>query len=247
MSSYYSSKTVSKKSINDYFHPYTSQKKPAQTSSSRASEPKGLTVHNSFITLEEEVELLLFLDAQPWRTDLSRRTMHFGGTYCLMPPRDASPSTRKKIEQTILDAPDIPAELAFLVDRMTEQGLYLAGGKPQYCIVNEYRPGQGISAHVENFRFGEPVCSLTLAGADSMRFHQLAGAHDGSVRTGKAATAPKTGKRVDVHLPRRSLAVLTGDARNIWQHEIVRGRKMGKPEGWRRVSLTFRTLKNAKP
>lgn len=244
-----------RKTLHDFFDsaPRKSQKTTATTTlpqfkaapsiGATLHYPPGLSVRTSFVTVDEETELLAFLDAQPWRTDLARRTMHYGGTFCLMPPRDASPATRKKVEATILKAQDIPSALDFVVNRMVEQGLYEPDQRPQFCIVNEYKPGQGISAHVENFRFDEPVCSLTLAGADSMRFHELTAAHDGSVRTGKASTAPKTGKRTDVHLDRRSLAVLTGDARNKWQHEIVRGRKTGKDSSWRRVSLTFRVEK----
>lgn len=244
------------KRIHDYFKPYSPEVRAANSHARQTAhmhEPvvgqqpiPGLTVLMSFVTPAEESALLAFLDSQPWRTDLSRRTLHYGGTYCLMPPWNASASERKAIEQTIVAAREIPAELSFVVDKMIEQGLYTAANKPEYCIVNEYLPGQGISAHVENFRFGEPVCSLTLAGDDQMRFHELRNAHDGSVRSGKASTAPRTGKHIDIRLRRRSLAVLSSDARRTWQHEIVRGRKTGKPMGWRRVSLTFRTdLHNA--
>lgn len=74
-----------------------------------------------------------------------------------------------------------------------------------------------------------------------MRFYELAGEHDGSVRSGKAREAERTGRKVDVVLERRGLVVMTGEARRKWQHEIVRGRVKGKGVGWRRVSLTFRT------
>lgn len=239
---------MSRKRISDYFQPY-----PTVSSVVSGSAPvgkqtcsvPGLSILNAFITKEEEAELVSFLDAQQWRTDLSRRTMHYGGTYCLMPPRDAPPDVRRAIERNIISAPQIPDELSFLLDRMTEQGLFTLDSRPEYCIVNEYHPGQGISAHVENFRFGEPVCSLTLAGADDMRFHQLNEAHDGSVRSGKASVAPRTGRKTDVRLDRRSLVVLRGDARSKWQHEIVRGRKSAKSSTWRRVSLTFRTEKRS--
>ena len=85
--------------------------------------------------------------------------------------------------------------------------------------------------------------ALTLAGGDYMRFHELREADDGSVRSGKAALAVRTGVRKDVWLERRGLCVMRGEARRSWQHEIVRGRERVKREreGWRRVSLTFRT------
>jgi len=252
---------MKRKTLHDYFAlPTTSTTKadleeisdPVGTAPSKTATftvktlpiPDGLSTIPSFITENEERALLDFLDQQHWRTDLARRTMHYGGTYCLMPPRDASPAERKKIEQTIIAAPVMPASFDFLIDRMVSCGLYAAVDKPAYCIVNEYLPGHGISAHVENFRFGEPVCSLTLAAGDAMRFHELESANDGSVRSGKASAAPRTGRRQDVFLPRRSLVILRDDARSRWQHEIVRGRRTGKATGWRRVSLTFRVEKN---
>jgi len=157
-----------------------------------------------------------------------------------MSPKTASPEERKKIESTILQASPIPAELQFIVDRMVSDGLYADKARAAFCIVNEYIDNQGISAHVENFRFDEPVCALTLRDGDFMRFHELVVEDDGSVRTGKARQATRSGKRVDVFLPSKSLLVMTGEARRKWQHEIVRSRK-GRGNAWKRVSLTFRT------
>lgn len=243
-----------RKTLHDYFghHDGRLTKKPAtcgdaievRSQTKIFEQPLGLSLIPMFVTAPEETSLLQFLDGQQWRTDLARRTMHYGGTYCLMPPRDAAPDIRKKIEETIITAPNMPPELEFVIQRMIDQGLYSADQRPEYCIVNEYLPGQGISAHVENFRFDEPVCSLTLAGADTMRFHELVAANDGSVRSGKASAAPRTGNKRDILLTRQSLVVLRGDARSKWQHEIVRGRKASKPMSWRRVSLTFRVEKN---
>jgi len=203
----------------------------------------GLTIHSNFVTKDEEASLLKFLDEQPWRTDLSRRTIHYGGTYCLMAPRSASPAEKRAIENTIVTAASIPTELDWLVDRMIETGLYPHCKRPTYCIVNEYLPSQGISAHVENFRFGEPVCSLTLGSGDYMRFHELFSPHDGSVRSFKAAQAPRTGRREDVWLPCSSLVALSGEARYKWQHEITKSGKNRTVPRWRRVSLTFRVEK----
>lgn len=87
---------------------------------------------------------------------------------------------------------------------------------------------------------------LTLSAGDYMRFHELVNEDDGSVRSGKAGKAERTGSKVDVWLERRGLVVMRGEARRRWQHEIVRGRKGGKVKGWRRVSLTFRVEKGGK-
>lgn len=205
--------------------------------------PPGLAILVDFVSTTEESELLSFFDRQKWRTDLARRTIHYGGTYCLMPPRSATPDERKRIEADIKTADALPGTLHWLVDRMVEQGLYQENARPEFCIVNEYRDAQGISAHVESFRFGEPVCALTLGCGDYVRFHELINRNDGSVRTGKAAEATKTGRKLDVWLPSRSVMVMKGKAREKWQHEIVRSRKGRFGDNWRRVSLTFRVEK----
>ena len=72
-----------------------------------------------------------------------------------------------------------------------------------------------------------------------MRFHELVTPDGGSVRSGKAQKAQRTGRWVDVWLPKRSLLVMNDEARWKWQHEIVRSGK-GRGKGWERVSLTFR-------
>jgi alkylated DNA repair dioxygenase AlkB len=203
----------------------------------------GLSVIPEFILSTVEEDLLLFLENQPWRTDLARRTMHFGGTYCLM-PSGTQDAIEPKPKPEIITAPPIPPDFHDLMERFFKEGIYNPGAPPEYCIVNEYKAAHGISAHVENFTFGEPVCSLTLHDGDHMRFHELEAAHDGSVRSGKSRLAKRTGRKVDVWLPPRSLAVLRGDARYKWQHEIVRSRTGRLPcrpgEEWKRTSLTFR-------
>lgn len=215
----------------------------AQQSAQSTSVP-GLSLLPAFIPRDMEHFLLAYLDAQPWRTDLSRRTMHFGGTYCLMPAPGSDPDAHPEV----LTAPPIPPAFDDLMRLFVSAGIYPERDLPQYCIVNEYRAAQGISAHVENFTFGEPVCSLSLGDTCPMRFHELVRANDGSVRSGKARVAERTGRRVDVVLPGRSLVVLRGPARSEWQHEIPRTKKgrvgrSGVDGEWRRVSLTFRVKK----
>ncbi|KAF2432944.1 hypothetical protein EJ08DRAFT_102351 [Tothia fuscella] len=235
-----------RKTLHDFFPPDQSKRGPKVLKDALGALTNtcisGLTIITNFMSSVEESIALEFLSRQPWRTDLARRVIHYGGTYCLMPPRTATPAERKMIESNILAADPIPSQLTFLLDKMVAQELYDTDRRPGYCIVNEYTETQGISAHVENFRFGEPVCALTMGDGDFMRFHELVKSDDGSVRSGKAAKAERTGRKRDVWLPPRSLLVMRGDARRKWQHEIVRGKK-GRQEGWKRTSLTFRVEK----
>jgi hypothetical protein len=52
-----------------------------------------------------------------------------------MPPRDATPDERKRLESTILTTDPIPSELTWLLDRMVDQNLYETGARPEFCIV----------------------------------------------------------------------------------------------------------------
>lgn len=88
----------------------------------------------------------------------------------------------------------------------------------------------------------QSVVGLSLLDPCSMRFIELEEPDGGSVRSGKAAQAKKTGKKEDVALPGKSLCVMRGDSRWKWQHAILRSKK-GRWEGWKRVSLTFRYKK----
>ena len=241
-------KPEKRKAINDYFFSAAKRVRPDETPGEivqqqllKKCEPvasvPGLSLHKAFVTVAEEQQILDFLKDASWRTDLSRRTMHFGGTYCLMPSKSVPSEENQQAE--VLQAPPMPAELSWLIDRMVDLDIYQEDRKPQYCIVNEYTGNLGISAHTENFQFGEPVVGLSLLSSCPIRFHELARPFDGSVRSGKAAKAERTGKVVDVQLPGRSLLVMSGESRWSWQHEIVRSSR-GRGLGWRRVSLTFR-------
>lgn len=204
----------------------------------------GLTILRDFVSKDEEQQLLDFLYHSAkctWRTDLSRRCMHFGGTYCLYTPANQKHETSTS-KPEVLQAPLMPSDLSWLIDRFICKGIFTADQIPQYCIVNEYVDAQGISAHVENFSFAEPVVGLSLLSPVHMRFHELTRENGGSVRSGKAAKAEKTGRVEDVLLEGRSLCVMRGESRWKWQHEIPRSRR-GRGIGWKRVSLTFRWKK----
>ena len=243
-----------RKAINDFFKPISkrscaepiflaspsgSGEESKQAFTVKGTPVPGLTVLLDFIKPAEELVILDFLNDSSkcnWRTDLSRRTMHFGGTYCLMPSKSDTPS---KTKPEIHQAPPMPEELEWLIQRMVDADVFPNNQRPQYCIVNEYTDNLGISAHTENFQFGEPVVGLSLLSACPIRFHELTKPFDGSVRSGKAGKAEKTGRQMDVDMLGRSLLVMRGESRWKWQHEIVRSTK-GRGLGWQRVSLTFR-------
>jgi alkylated DNA repair dioxygenase AlkB len=97
-------------------------------------------------------------------------------------------------------------------------------------LVNEYLPGQGIALHRDYDSFDRTVVSLSLLSACIMDFRR-----------------PPATQRVPLLLQRRSLIILSDEARYDWQHGIARRRNdiwhgMKIPRA-RRLSVTFRLRK----
>jgi alkylated DNA repair dioxygenase AlkB len=101
-------------------------------------------------------------------------------------------------------------------------------------LVNEYLPGQGISLHRDYEPFGRTVVSLSLLSPCVMDFRH-----------------PASGRKGRLLLQRRSLLVLSDDARYVWEHGIAARKK----DAWhglsvgrgRRLSVTFRYLRERRP
>ncbi len=96
-------------------------------------------------------------------------------------------------------------------------------------IVNEYLPGQGISAHTDSLAYGETIQCYTLGSGAIMRF-----------------THAVTGEIQELYVEPRSVYTMTGEARYQWKHEMV-ARKSDVVEGkrvtrGRRVSVTLRSV-----
>jgi hypothetical protein len=115
--------------------------------------------------------------------------------------------------------------------------------RARQAIINLYRPGEGISPHVDLLqRFGDGIVGVSLGdGGVAMRF----------------ARAGEDGDEYEVWLPSGSVLVLTGEARYEWTHGIAPRLKdkvelvaAGAGEGdrwmWQgrgvRVSVTYRWL-----
>ena len=120
----------------------------------------------------------------------------------------------------------IPDFLTELCQELEKDEYFSA--QPDQVIINEYLPGQGISAHVDCTPcFKDIIASLSLGSDCVMEF-----------------TQPQTNQKETVLLEEGSLVILSGPARYDWQHGIparksdtIHGNKVMRQ---RRVSLTFR-------
>jgi alkylated DNA repair dioxygenase AlkB len=168
---------------------------------------------------EAEQQLIRWIDTQPWRTDLKRRVQHYGWRYDYRarhvdPADDLGP-----IPDALQPILQLPAIMQ-VFDR-----------SPDQVIINEYLPGQGISAQIDCAPcFGPVIASLSLGSATDMLFRRRV-----------------SGERRAIRLEPRSLILLWGPARYDWTHEIP-ARKNDVVDGIRmlrerRLSLTFRTIR----
>jgi alkylated DNA repair dioxygenase AlkB len=179
----------------------------------------GMAYYPNYIDALQETDLLKQIDQGTWQTDLKRRVQHYGYRY----------DYRARLASLDDDLGPLPSWVLNLVNRLWQEQIF--DRAPDQVIVNEYVPGQGISAHIDCVPcFGPVVASLSLGGACMMEFSN-------SNQDQKAA----------VYLAPCSLLVLSGAARDQWRHEI-KARKSDMIAGLktprlRRVSLTFRTMK----
>ena len=188
------------------------------------SEPSGLIYRPDFITEEEETNLLNFIDAAEWSTELRRRVQHYGWRYDY---------TKRRIDDS-MRVGELPEWARVLARRLSNTGLMK--DPPDQLIVNEYCGKQGILPHIDEPRsFTEHIATISLHETWSMVFRH---------RDSK--------EKVEKPLERRSVAVMSGDARYKWTHEIPkrtnelvmdRQGKRRRVKRSRRISLTFRTTR----
>lgn len=174
----------------------------------------GLAYLPGLLTLKEQATLVAEVDARPWLDDLQRRVQHYGYRY----------DYKARAVRPSMYVGPLPEFTVNVAKRLVEEGLL--DELPDQLIVNEYQPGQGISAHVDCVPcFKNAIVTVSLGSACEMDFISI-----------------ETGEVRSVILEAGSALGMRDDARYGWMHRI-RGRKSdgGVPRG-RRVSLTYRNV-----
>lgn len=177
--------------------------------------PEGFRYLPGFLTEPEERDLLLVVQSLPFETVLfrgyeaKRRVVHLGHRYDFE-LRGVNPGQ------------PIPALLLELRTRLAP-----IGGRPaeryEEVLVTEYRPGAAIGWHRDAPAFGSTVLGVSLHAACRMRFRRSL---EGDWVTWETAVEP------------RSAYLLSGAAREVWQHSIP-------PVAELRYSITYRTVRAA--
>jgi alkylated DNA repair dioxygenase AlkB len=178
------------------------------------TEIPGLWYQENFITKEEEKTLLEECNNAEWSDILKRRVQHYGYTYSYK---------SKAINKDEYLGP-LPEWTDTIINKLNKLGLSF-----DQMIVNEYIPGQGISAHTDSSTmFKDGIVSISLGSDIIMNFTY-------------GTTC------IEQLLKRRSVIILHGESRYNWKHEI-KSRKNDIIDGKRksrntRISLTFRRVK----
>ena len=177
----------------------------------------GLTYVPDFLDAGEETELVAAIDGAGWISELQRRVQHYGWRYDYK-TRQVDASMR------LGSLPEWATRLAWKLVSSR-----LLADPPDQVIVNEYVGDQGISRHVDaETSFADGIATISLLESWEMVFRER-----GEGR----------GRNVTLRLDRRSAAILTGDARYRWTHEIPkRKHEPGRVARRRRISLTFRKV-----
>jgi alkylated DNA repair dioxygenase AlkB len=176
----------------------------------------GLLYIPHYISAPHHEFLIQTIDAQEWRSDLARRTQHYGYVYDYRTKRVDSSSRLG----------DLPPWLHRIALQLAGDGII--SQPPDQAIINEYAPGQGIANHIDCVPcFDDVVISLSLAAPVVMDLK-------------------RNDKHVPILLDARSLLVLRGEARYHWthgiakrQHDTVDWQVIPRE---RRLSVTFRNV-----
>ena len=186
--------------------------------------PQGLKYRPNLVTADEEKALLARLRALPFQNfnfhgfEGKRRTISFGWQYEF--------SGAGKLQR----AEDIP-EFFLPLRRCAAEFAGVDPASLQHVLAIEYGPGAGIGWHRDKSVFGD-VIGVSLLAPCVLRFR----------RTMQRATSKgpqKQWERFNLRAEPRSAYFLSGPARSVWEHSILRVNSL-------RYSITFRTMGESK-
>lgn len=174
--------------------------------------PKGLQYVPEILSITEEEKLLGVLFGLPYHDFVlngvaaKRKVKRYGYSYEFYTP-------------IVEEAEPFPAWLAELRDRAAAS----ANINPsilEQALVAKYDPGAAIGWHRDAPAFGSPVLGISFGADQVMRFRK---------------THADFFEHFRQPIARRSLYILGGEARSVWQHSIA-------PATALRYSITFRTI-----
>jgi alkylated DNA repair dioxygenase AlkB len=186
--------------------------------------PHGLVYRPQFLTRAEEAALLEAIAPLPFRQArfqqyvARRRVVHFHAD------GDVDTADAYDDGESFSSGP-VPPFLAALQQRIAE-AFGISRLAFVHTLVSEYQPGAPIGWHRDKPAYGV-VFGLSLKGRGTMRFRPL-----------DQHAEPR--QTLVLELEPRSLYVMQGPIRWLWQHSMLPAREL-------RYSITFRTRANDEP
>jgi alkylated DNA repair dioxygenase AlkB len=174
----------------------------------------GLQYVPEYLDREAHDRLLAAVDLHPWQTFVDHGVQIYGYHY----------NHRRRAAYRIGELPQWASDLALRLWRDD-----LLPNVPDQMVANEYRPGSGMFAHVDQAVFGDTIALVSLGSSCVMQF-----------------STSKAERTEELLLEPRSVLLLSGEARWAWTHEIPARavdiwQNQERPRA-RRVSLTFRVM-----
>ncbi|XP_031111373.1 alkylated DNA repair protein alkB homolog 8 [Ipomoea triloba] len=217
----------------------------AKRSWEQITEINGLWLCRDFLSSDQQCLLISAIQAEGWFTEASQnQAMRFGDL----------PEWAVELSNSIRDVilfnnyVQEPPGLAncgngheatlFPPDLLWREPLF------DQLIANVYEPGEGICAHVDLMRFEDGIAIVSLESTCVMHFTRVeTEVCDVENECGRVIPSNK----VPVLLTPGSLALMWGEARYLWKHEINRKPGFQEWEGReisqkRRISVTLRRL-----
>lgn len=197
----------------------------------------GLFVYPDFVDDCEHDSLLEELYLNDWNSTIpTRRVQHYGYYYDNIKDSRGFSSDKARKGKEITGCLEGIRDM--IQDFLGEKGIL--SPHLNQCIVNEYGRSSSIGAHTDNKSFGDVVVSLCLSGDCNF-------------------TMTREEEEVILWCPKKSLIILSGEARYSWKHSIKKNLRQYKPsdgcvvdkltdviiiktQDYRRVSITFRSL-----
>jgi alkylated DNA repair dioxygenase AlkB len=158
--------------------------------------------------------LLASVDLAPWLWSVDRGVQIYGYRY-------------QHSTGSVFRIGELPSWSTDLALRLHRDGFLPS--MPDQMVVNDYKPGAGIFAHIDQAAFGDTVASVSLGSTCVMQF-----------------TSVETDCEEEILLEPGSLLLLAGEARWNWLHgiparQVDSWQAQDRPRS-RRVSLTFRII-----
>lgn len=191
-----------------------------QSHSGEAIYVDGIFILKDFLSEVEENQLLEGLDGLPWDTSQSGRRKQNFGPKCNF----------KKRRLRLGDFKGFPFVSKFVIDKFENVDILKGFQTIEQCSL-EYDPSRGasIDAHIDDcWIWGERIITVNLLSDSVLTLTKYPEPADNQKYN--LFLAPETRRPdslpdnvlVRIPMPRRSLLVLTGEARYRWEHQIFR-------------------------